>query len=62
MAQTNMNYTSQNENQMVQTYNQLTNDEDFWKGCQTCSNYPKLLQAKRKKCKCTGMLMDPGKV
>ncbi len=44
------------------TYNQLTDDEDFWKGCQTCSNYPQLVQAKRKKCKCTGMLMDPGKV
>ena len=43
-------------------YNQLTDDEDFWKGCKTCSNYPRLMEAKRKKCKCTGMLMDPGKV
>ncbi len=43
-------------------YNQLTNDEDFWKGCKTCSNYQRLMQAKREKCKCTGMLMDPGKI
>ena len=43
-------------------YNQLTNDEDFRKGCKTCSNYQRLMQAKREKCKCTGMLMDPGKI
>ena len=43
-------------------YNELTNDEDFWKGCKTCSNYQRLMQAKREKYKCTGMLMDPGKI
>lgn len=40
-------------------YSQLTNDENFWIGCKSCSNYQLLIKEKRKKCKCTGMLMDP---
>ena len=43
-------------------YSQLTSDENFWRGCKTCSNYQLLIKAKRKRCKCTGMLMDPGNI
>jgi hypothetical protein len=41
------------------TYSELTDDEAFWKGCQSCVNFD-ILQAKnRKNCICTGMLYDP---
>ena len=40
-------------------YAELTDDENFWKGCQNCVNYD-ILQAKgRKNCLCTAMLFDP---
>ncbi|MFM8347463.1 MAG: GNAT family N-acetyltransferase [Bacteroidota bacterium] len=41
------------------TYSQLTNDEAFWKGCQSCVNYDILMAKKRQNCLCTGMLFDP---
>lgn len=41
------------------TFSELTNDEDFWKGCQSCVNYDILTRTNRKHCLCTGMLMDP---
>ena len=41
---------------------QLTNDEDFWKGCTSCVNYDILTSTNRKHCLCTGMLFDPEKV
>ena len=41
------------------TYSQLTNDEAFWKGCQSCVNYDILTAKKRQNCLCTGMLFDP---
>ena len=41
------------------TYSQLTNDEAFWKGCQSCVNYDILMAKKRQNCLCTGMLYDP---
>lgn len=41
------------------TFSELTDDEMFWKGCQTCVNYDILLRTKRKHCLCTGMLFDP---
>lgn len=40
-------------------YSDLTDDEDFWKGCQSCVNYPILMLQERKYCMCTAMLYDP---
>ncbi len=37
---------------------ELTQDEQFWKGCQSCINYDILLRTNRKMCLCTGMLCD----
>ena len=41
------------------TYSMLTQDEDFWKGCQSCVNYDILMMKDRKNCMCTAMLWDP---
>jgi N-acetylglutamate synthase-like GNAT family acetyltransferase len=41
------------------TFSELTNDDDFWKGCQSCVNYTILQQTGRKQCLCTAMLFDP---
>jgi hypothetical protein len=41
------------------TFSELTNDEAFWKGCQSCVNYDILMRTSRKHCLCTGMLYDP---
>jgi hypothetical protein len=41
------------------TYSELTDDEEFWKGCQSCVNYDILMAKGRKNCLCTGMLFDP---
>jgi hypothetical protein len=41
------------------TYSELTNDEQFWKGCQSCVNYEILKMKERKNCMCTAMLYDP---
>ena len=41
------------------TFSELTNDEAFWKGCQSCVNYDILQRTSRKHCLCTGMLFDP---
>lgn len=41
------------------TYSELTQDEDFWKGCQSCVNYDILMSKDRKNCMCTAMLWDP---
>jgi hypothetical protein len=41
------------------TYSELTNDDQFWKGCQSCVNYEILMSKERKNCLCTGMLFDP---
>lgn len=41
------------------TYSELTNDEEFWKGCQSCVNYDILMSKGRKNCMCTAMLFDP---
>jgi hypothetical protein len=41
------------------TFSQLTDDPDFWKGCQTCKNYDVLTRTNRTMCLCTGMLFDP---
>jgi hypothetical protein len=41
------------------TYSELTNDEEFWKGCQSCVNFDILTSKERKNCLCTAMLYDP---
>jgi hypothetical protein len=41
------------------TFSELTDDDSFWKGCQTCINYDILQRTERKHCLCTGMLYDP---
>lgn len=41
------------------TYGELTQDEEFWKGCQSCVNYDILVSKDRKNCMCTAMLWDP---
>ncbi|WP_299157102.1 GNAT family N-acetyltransferase [uncultured Tenacibaculum sp.] len=41
------------------TFSELTNDQSFWKGCQTCKNYDVLQRTKQQMCLCTGMLYDP---
>ena len=43
------------------TFSELTDDEAFWKGCQSCVNYDILQRTSRKHCLCTGMLFDPAK-
>lgn len=41
------------------TFSELTDDEEFWKGCQGCVNYDILQRNNRRMCLCTGMLYDP---
>ena len=41
------------------TYSELTQDEDFWKGCQSCVNFDILKSKERKNCMCTAMLYNP---
>ncbi len=43
------------------TFSELTTDETFWSGCQSCPNYDVLSRNNRKLCLCTGMLFDPTK-
>ena len=41
------------------TFSELTDDQTFWKGCQSCPNYDILTRNEQKMCLCTGMLYDP---
>lgn len=41
------------------TFNRLTTDETFWKGCASCVNYEILRSKEKQNCLCTGMLYDP---
>ncbi len=41
------------------SFNQLTDDDAFWRGCRGCINHPILEMKNRKFCICTGMLYDP---
>jgi len=43
------------------TFSELTDDDAFWKGCQTCKNYDILTRTERNMCLCTGMMYDPEK-
>lgn len=38
------------------TFSELTQDEAFWKGCQSCPNYDILMRNERRICLCTGMI------
>ena len=40
-------------------YSELTQDEEFWKGCTSCVNFQILQSKERKNCLCTAMLWDP---
>ena len=40
-------------------FSELTDDPEFWKGCQTCKNYDVLTRTAQSMCLCTGMLYDP---
>ena len=41
------------------TFSELTNDEQFWKGCETCPYYDILVRTRRTHCLCTAMILDP---
>ena len=41
------------------TYSELTQDDAFWKGCQSCVNFEILKSKERKNCMCTAMLYTP---
>ena len=41
------------------TFNDLTDDESFWRGCEGCINVDVLHRTNRKYCICTAMLFDP---
>ncbi len=41
------------------TYSELTDDEEFWKGCRSCVNFDILTSKDRKNCLCTAMLYVP---
>ena len=41
------------------TFNDLTDDEAFWRGCEDCINKDVLHRTGRKFCICTAMLFDP---
>ena len=40
-------------------YSELTQDEQFWKGCSSCVNYDILTSKDRQACICTAMLYNP---
>ncbi|MHC5310700.1 GNAT family N-acetyltransferase [Myroides sp. LJL116] len=40
-------------------YSALTQDETFWKGCESCVNFQILQSKEKKNCLCTAMLWDP---
>lgn len=40
-------------------FSELTDDEEFWKGCQGCRNVDILERNDYKMCLCTGLLFDP---
>lgn len=41
------------------TYSELTQDDAFWKGCQSCVNFEILKSKDRNNCMCTAMLYNP---
>ncbi len=43
------------------TFSELTDDDEFWKGCESCPYYDILVRTRRTHCLCTAMLLDPVK-
>lgn len=43
------------------TFSELTKDDTFWQGCNSCVNYDILQRTKRQMCLCTGMLFKTSK-
>ena len=43
------------------TFSELTDDDQFWKGCHSCAYYDILFRTNRTHCLCTAMLYDPEK-
>lgn len=43
------------------TLTDLTQDDEFWQGCEGCCNYDVLTRNHRCMCLCTGMMFDPKK-
>ncbi len=41
------------------TFSELTEDNEFWQGCEGCVNFDILQRNNRRMCLCTGMLFDP---
>lgn len=44
------------------TFDQLTTDAAFWRGCESCVNFDILQRNGGHKCLCTGLLYDPAEV
>ncbi|MGV8963901.1 MAG: GNAT family N-acetyltransferase [Candidatus Saccharimonadaceae bacterium] len=44
------------------TFSELTDDKEFWKGCQGCQNFDILQRNDYKMCLCTGLLYDAEQV
>lgn len=42
------------------TFSELTEDEEFWRGCEGCCNYDILQRNNRRMCLCTGHALRPG--
>lgn len=40
-------------------YSELTQDESFWKGCESCINFSILSSKEKKNCLCTALLWNP---
>ncbi len=40
------------------TFSELTDDDNFWAGCQTCEYYDILVRTKREHCLCNGMIYN----
>lgn len=43
------------------TFSELTDDAQFWKGCESCVNFNILSAKQYKQCLCTAMIFDPSK-
>ncbi len=41
------------------TFSELTDEKEFWKGCEGCRNFDVLQRNDYKMCLCTGLLYDP---
>jgi len=44
------------------TFSELTDDKEFWKGCEGCRNFDILQRNNHKMCLCTGLLYDPAEI